>query len=102
VPAILLETSLPKGRFVQTFRLAPRALANVFARLHGSYELLNFVHVSRQMQTLVTTLFEGNDDVRDAFLGRCIRGYEPSSSSRATWLNKGIKIDLTDVELLCT
>lgn len=62
--------------------------------------MLNFVHVSKQMQTLVTSLFEENDVVRDAFLGRCIRGYEPSTSSRATWLNKGIKIDLTDLELL--
>jgi hypothetical protein len=96
VPESLLVPSLPDGRFVHVFEQVPRAVANVIAFLHGSHELLSFCHASKEMRGLVTTLFDENNAVRDAFLSRIIRGYEPSK----TWLNKGIKIDLPDTELL--
>lgn len=96
VPESLLIPTLPEDRFVDAFGQAPRAVATIIALLHGSYELLNFCHASKKMGNLMSALFDNNDAVRDAFLSRIIRGYEPS----ATWLNKTIRIDLPDTELL--
>jgi len=67
-PSLSSSRSLPEGRFVQVFEQVPRAVANVIAFLHGSYGLLSFCHASKEMRTLVTTLFDENDARANAFL----------------------------------
>jgi hypothetical protein len=100
VPESLLSSTLPEGRFIETFREIPTALAALITFLHGPHELLSFCHVSKEMRDLVEGSFDHEDQVRDAFLLRSISGYQPSTSHKATWLNRAIKIDLTDLELL--
>ncbi|CAG8712363.1 3853_t:CDS:2, partial [Acaulospora colombiana] len=100
VPDSLWQPTLAPGKFVAVCREAPRVVANIIGLLFGAYEVLSFCHASKEMRKLVESLFEGNDLVRDAFLVRTIRGFQPSKSPNPTWLNHGIKIDLTDLELL--
>jgi len=100
-PESLATSQLPDGRFIETFRNTPKAVATVISFLHGPHEVLSFCHVNKQMRQLVESFFDNENPVRDAFLTRSISGYQPSTSPKATWLNRALKIDLTDLELLC-
>lgn len=100
VPDTLLKSTLKPGRFVSAFRTTPRLVARIITHLHGSYEVLNLCHVSKEMTKIFETLFETNDEVRDAYLRRVIPDYRPAAWPNPSWLNKSIKIDLMDMELL--
>ena len=100
VPESLLTSALPRGRFVQTLRGAPVVVATIIGFLYGSHEVLSFCHASKETRRLVESLFENNDMVHDAFLARSISGYQVSNGPKSSWLNRAIKIDLTDLELL--
>jgi hypothetical protein len=100
VPESLWQPTLAPGKFVAVCRESPRVVANIISLLYGPHELLSFCHASKEIRTLIESLFEENDAVRDAYLARTIRGFQPSTAPNPTWLNHGIKIDLTDLELL--
>ncbi|KAG8773870.1 hypothetical protein FRC15_001711 [Serendipita sp. 397] len=100
VPSTLLVPNLQPGRFIRAFKSAPRAAARIINYLHGPHEVLTFCHVSKEFRGFMESVFEQNDIVRDVFLMRTVPGYQPSTTANPSWLNKAIKIDLTDIDLL--
>ncbi|KAG8829150.1 hypothetical protein FRC17_007051 [Serendipita sp. 399] len=100
IPDVLLTSNLTPERFVEALTNAPRAVARIIGYLDGPYEVLSFCHCNKEFRRFMESLFEQNDLVRDAFLVRTVPGYRPSTAANPSWLNKAIKIDLMDVDLL--